>query len=107
MFKLLLTTTKLVCYFNTKQGVRPSCSEEDLTKKYAVERRSKSIAKSGKTSTAAKAAYNAKSYKRYQVYLRVKDDADLIDFIEQHKDTHGTTELFRAGLEKVKNEGLN
>lgn len=34
-------------------------------------------------------------------------DAELIAFIEAHKETIGTTELFRAGIEKIKKEGLN
>lgn len=63
----------------------------------------KSIAK---TSTEVKNRWNAKTYKRYQVSLRKDDDSDLIQFIEQNKTKHGTTELFRAGIEKLKNEGL-
>ena len=58
------------------------------------------------TSTEVKARWNEKTYKRYQVYLRLEEDAELIEFIEQNKSTTGTTEIFRAGLEKVKNEGL-
>lgn len=64
------------------------------------------MAKSGKTSTEVKARWNEKTYKRYQVYLRQDEDADLIEFLEQNKATHGTTELFRSGLERIKNEGL-
>lgn len=59
-----------------------------------------------KTSTEVKARWNAANYKRYQIYLRLTEDKELIDFIEANKDKHGTTELFRAGLEKIKNEGL-
>lgn len=59
-----------------------------------------------KTSTEVKNRWNAKTYKRYQVYLRQDEDADLIEFIEKNKSTSGTTEIFRAGLEKLKNEGL-
>ena len=65
------------------------------------------MAKSGKTSTEVKARWNEKTHKRYQVYLRLEEDADLIEFIEQHKGTTGTTEIFRTGLAKVKNEGLD
>lgn len=46
------------------------------------------------------------NYKRYQVQLRLDTDKDLIDFIESNKEQHGTTELFRLGLEKLKNEGI-
>jgi hypothetical protein len=61
----------------------------------------------GKTSTEIKARWNEKTYKRYQIYLRQDEDRELIEFIEQNKGTHGTTDIFRSGLEKVKNEGLN
>ena len=47
----------------------------------------------------------ANNYKRYQVQLRIEDDADLIQWIEDHKEV-GTTELFRKGIEKLKSEGL-
>lgn len=46
------------------------------------------------------------NYKRYQVQFRVDDDADLIQFVEQYKAERGTTEIFRAGIEKLKKEGL-
>lgn len=46
------------------------------------------------------------NYKRYQVQFRIDDDAGLIQFIEQHKKTHGTTEIFRIAMEKLKKEGL-
>jgi hypothetical protein len=46
------------------------------------------------------------NYKRYQVQLRYDTDAELISFIDSHKEKHGTTELFRMGIEKLKEEGL-
>lgn len=46
------------------------------------------------------------NYKRYQVQFRVDDDADLISFIDQHKEMYGTTEIFRIAVDKLKNEGL-
>ena len=55
--------------------------------------------------TEQKAAWNAKTYKRYQVYLRKDEDADLIQYIEQNKSNLGTTELFRTALENQKNKG--
>lgn len=64
------------------------------------------MARKTATSTEVKARWNAANYKRYQIYLRVDDDADLIQWIEQQKPDTGTTELFRAGLEKLKNEGI-
>ena len=47
------------------------------------------------------------NYKRYQVQLRIDEDADLIAFIDKNKTKYGTTELFRTAREKLKNEGLN
>ena len=58
------------------------------------------------TSTEVKQRWIEKTYKRYMVNLRKDEDAELIQFIDQNKDKQGTTELFRAGLEKLKNEGL-
>lgn len=55
--------------------------------------------------TEQKAAWNAKTYKRYQIYLRKDEDADLIQYIEQNKSYLGTTELFRTALENQKNKG--
>jgi len=46
------------------------------------------------------------NYKRYQVQLRLDVDRELIAFIEANKEKHGTTELFRMGIEKLKAEGL-
>lgn len=62
------------------------------------------MARKTTTSTEVKARWNAANYRRYQIYLRVDDDADLIQWIEQQKADIGTTELFRAGLEKLKSE---
>lgn len=59
-----------------------------------------------RTSTEVKARWNAATYKRYQIYLRREEDAELIQFIEKNKKNIGTTEIFRAGLEKLKEEGL-
>ena len=66
-----------------------------------------SIAKSGKTSTEVKNRWNEKTYKRIMVSLRREDDADLLEWFETHKEQHGPTEIFRAGIEKLKNEGLD
>lgn len=50
--------------------------------------------------------WEAGAYKKFLVRLRVDDDAELIKFVDENKDKHGTTEIFRAGLEKLKNEGF-
>ena len=58
------------------------------------------------TSSEVKIRWMRANYKRYQVQLRIEDDADLIEFIERNKAQYGTTELFRRGLELLKGEGL-
>lgn len=57
------------------------------------------------TSSEVKQRWEAKAYKKYLVRFRADDDAELIDFIETNKDRIGTTELFRAGIERIKKEG--
>lgn len=57
------------------------------------------------TSTEVKNRWNAKTYKRYTVNLRKDEDADLISLIDEYQKNGGSvSELFRAGLEKVKND---
>lgn len=58
------------------------------------------------TSSEVKSRWEAKTYRKYLVRLRSDEDADLIDFIEENKEKRGTTELFRSGIEKLKNEGF-
>ncbi len=60
----------------------------------------------GKTSSESKMRWMKDNYKRYQVQFRVDDDADLIEFIDKHKDDYGTTEIFRKAISNLKNEGL-
>lgn len=75
---------------------------------YTVTVRIKKGAESiGKTSSEAKIRWMKANYKRYQVQLRIDEDADLIAFIDKNKAKYGTTELFRTAIEKLKNEGLN
>jgi hypothetical protein len=57
--------------------------------------------------TEQKAAWNAKTYKRYQVYLRKDEDAELIQYLERNKNRHGTTELFRIALENELKKALS
>jgi hypothetical protein len=53
------------------------------------------------TSTEVKARYNKKTYKSYNVSLRLVDDADLIELIEKEKSAGAsTTEAFRKLLRK-------
>lgn len=50
------------------------------------------------TSYEVKRRYDVKTYKKYGVCLRVDDDADLIRYIDEHKESKGTTEIFRDAL---------
>lgn len=65
----------------------------------------KSIAKT-KTSSEVKQRWEAKTYKKYLVRLRLDTDAELIDFVEKNKSKIQTSDIFRAGIEKIKSEGL-
>ena len=60
------------------------------------------------TSNEVKQRWKNKTYKAYQVNLRKEEDADLIEFVEglRKSDKIGTTDIFRIGIEKLKNEGL-
>ena len=49
--------------------------------------------------------WNAKTYKRYQVSLRLDEDAELIDFVEQNRKRYNPVDYFRAGIEQIKKEG--
>ncbi len=51
------------------------------------------------TSSEVKMRWLEKAYKRYSISLRYDTDQRLIDFIESHKDTYGTTPIFRDALE--------
>ena len=64
--------------------------------------------KIGKTSSEIKNRWNAKTYKRYTVNLRKDEDAELIKFVEQEKqkDEKIISRIFRAGAEKLKNDGI-
>lgn len=64
------------------------------------------MARKTTTSNEVKARWEAANYKKYLVRLRLDTDAELIEFLDSNKETHGTTELFRLGLEKLKKEGV-
>lgn len=69
----------------------------------------KSIAEKRKTttSTEVKNNWNAKTYKRFTISLRKDEDAELIDFVEEAKQKDiGVSDIFRRGVEALKNEGL-
>jgi len=54
-----------------------------------------------KTSTEVKQRWINANYARYVVSLRFDTDSKLIQFIEDNKDTIGTTELFREGIKAL------
>jgi hypothetical protein len=58
------------------------------------------------TSTEVKTRWMKANYKRYQVQFRLDTDRELIDWIDANKEKHGTTELFRMAMEKLKAEGI-
>lgn len=57
------------------------------------------------TSTKVKQRYKDKAYKRYQIYLRWDEDAESIRWIESHKESLGTTNIFREALEQYTKGG--
>lgn len=50
------------------------------------------------TSYEVKRRYDLKTYKAYGIHLRMDEDAELIRYIDEHKDSMGTTEIFRTAL---------
>ena len=57
------------------------------------------------TSTEVKTAWKQRNYKRYEVNFRLDTDKEIIDYIEAHKERFGTTEIFRAAMEALINNG--
>ena len=53
------------------------------------------------TSSEVKNRYDAKTYKTLTVKLRKDEDAAMIEWLEQHRDQYGITDIFRAGLEAL------
>ena len=63
------------------------------------------MARKTTTSTQVKNRWNVKTYRRVTVNLRQEEDADIIRFMDDRREKIGPTEIFRAGYEKLKNEG--
>ena len=55
-----------------------------------------------KASTEAKHRWNAKTYKRYSVYLRKDEDNDMIKWIEDNRGNVTLSDIFRAGIEALR-----
>ena len=76
---------------------------------YSTAREAKSIAEKKRaferTSYEIRQRWDKENLKRYVVSLRINDDADLINYIEQKKKEVGTTELFRQALKRQIQEG--
>ena len=53
------------------------------------------------TSYGLRKQWDKDNHKIYSVRLRLKDDADLIEYIESHKAEQGTSQIFREALEKL------
>lgn len=58
------------------------------------------------TSTEVKQRWEKKAYIRYMVRLRHDTDQDLIDWIDERKDTIGTSAIFRDGARLLMQEEM-
>ena len=59
------------------------------------------------TSTEVKTAWKQRNYKRYEINFRLDTDQEIIDYIEANKERFGTTEIFRAAMELlIENGGI-
>lgn len=52
-----------------------------------------------RTSTEVSERYKKKTYRYYPVRLRFDTDKELIDYVDKHKNTIGTSQIFREALE--------
>ena len=57
------------------------------------------------TSTEVKTAWKQRNYKRYEINFRLDTDQEIIAYIESNKERFGTTEIFRAAMEALINNG--
>ena len=57
------------------------------------------------TSPEIKNAWKQRNYKRYEINFRFDTDEEIIDYIEQHKEQFGTTEIFRQALQLLIDRG--
>ena len=57
------------------------------------------------TSSEVKQRWENKAYKKFLVRFREDADKEIIDYIEANKERFGTTEIFRAAMEMVINNG--
>lgn len=52
-----------------------------------------------RTSSEVKKRWMDKAYHKYAAYLRYDTDQHIIDYLEEHKDEKGTTQIIREALE--------
>ena len=57
------------------------------------------------TSSEVKQRWENKAYKKFLVRFREDADKEIIDYIEANKERFGTTEIFRAAMEMLINNG--
>ena len=57
------------------------------------------------TSSEVKQRWENKAYKKFLVRFREDTDKEIIDYIEANKERFGTTEIFRAAMELLINNG--
>ena len=57
------------------------------------------------TSSEVKQRWENKAYKKFLVRFREDADKEIIDYIEANKERFGTTEIFRAAMEALINNG--
>ena len=57
------------------------------------------------TSSEVKQRWENKAYKKFLVRFREDTDKEIIDYIEANKERFGTTEIFRAAMEALINNG--
>ena len=59
-----------------------------------------------KTSSAVKNRWNAKTYKRYTLFLRIDQDAKYIQWIQERRDAgEGLAEIVKACIDKTTENG--
>ena len=68
---------------------------------YNTRRGVKSIARraSERTSYAIRKEWDKENHKIYSVRFRLKEEAEIIEYIESHKAEKGTSNIFREALE--------
>lgn len=56
------------------------------------------MARKTTTSTEIKTKWIKANYRTFQAHFRYDTDADIIEYMEQHKDGRGVTDILRAAM---------